>query len=181
MNEREFVPKPEEIAPTLKSPDDPGLPYAETLKSSAQPYSEKEAISQLGTLRSTEASDAPIESGIREKNPDSISVVGTAPISSEVLSEEAYPMEEVLEPSEKSPEGFKLHEVPEWEIKARGTVPTPETAGAPNMPSEIEKSNASSIEEFAKLLKQEALREQIEADERVTMRSPGEEDEKNAA
>jgi hypothetical protein len=144
MNEQLFEPKPEEVAPTLKTPDEVDLPFAETLKSDVMPNDgsnistliiTKETFSQTDTLRSTEESGALVESGIREKSPDSVSVVGTAPISSKVISKESYPMEEVLEPSEKKPAGFKLQDVPEWEIRAKGTVPTSEKYDAPDQPS----------------------------------------------
>jgi len=147
MNEKTFAPKPEEVAPTLKSPDEVNLPYAETLRGGAMPddgknvstlINKQEAFSQTGTLRSAEEYETPVESEINEKNPDSISAMGTAPISSEVISEESYPFEEVVNPLKKKPEGFSLHDVPEWEFKARGTVPASEISQAPNSPKAME-------------------------------------------
>lgn len=154
MNENLFAPKPEEVAPTLQSPNEEALPFAQTLKSDVMPndgrdiptlINEEETFSQSGTLRSAEEYEAAAGSGIREKTPESVSVMGTAPISSEVISEESYPMEEVLDPKESTPEGFKLHDIPEWEVKAKGTIPTSEHGDAPNQPSAFDETENGTL------------------------------------
>ncbi len=54
-------------------------------------------------------------------------------------------MEEVIDPIKEKPEGFKLRDVPEWEVRARGTISTSECGGAPNQQSELDDTDKGTL------------------------------------
>ncbi len=172
MNEKMFAPMPQEnpeaidaFAETLAPPPESTEP---TLRQAEPQFTENK------TLRSAEDFDLPVESGVREKIPDSFAARGEAPVEDGVKTEEVYDMKE----KSGVPGNFKMSAVPSYEISAMGTIPSPENAGAPSEPSEISQRGVESQEKRDDLV--EFIAEEKEMPK--TLKSAGDEmDEQQAA